>query len=70
MQDCRLIGFQEMSAGRGCEEECVGIPSYGKEEEFTGTGCNHHEMMVVTKKRNPNSSLFQELVRKKHLSGL
>ena len=58
MRDCRLIGCQEKSAGRGCEEEYGGMPSNGKEEKITGTGCNHHEMMVATKKRNPVNIIF------------
>ena len=58
MRDCRLIGCQEKSAGRGCGEECGGMPSNGKEEKITGTGCNHHEMMVATKKRNPVNIIF------------
>ena len=58
MRDCRLIGCREKSAGRGCGEECGGMPSNGKEEKITGTGCNHHEMMVATKKRNPVNIIF------------
>ena len=58
MRDCWLIGCQEKSAGRGCGEECGGMPSNGKEEKITGTGCNHHEMMVATVKRNPVNIIF------------
>ena len=58
MQDCRLIGCQEKSAGKGCEEECGGRPSNDKEEKITGKGCNHHEMMVTTEKRNPVNIVF------------
>ena len=34
------------------------MPSNSKEEKITGTGCNHHEMMVATKKRNPMNIIF------------
>ena len=30
--------------------ECGGMPWNGKVEKIMGTGCNHHEMMVATKK--------------------
>ena len=37
---------------------CGGMPSNGKEEKIMGTGCNHHEMMVATEKRNPVNITF------------
>ena len=58
MRDCRLIGCQEKSAGRGCGEECGGMPSNGKVEQITGTGCNHQEIMVAKVKRNPVNIIF------------
>ena len=35
-----------------------GMPWNGKEEKIMGTGCNHHEMMVATEKRNPVNITF------------
>ena len=58
MRDCRLIGCQERSAEIGCGEECGGMPSNGKEEKIMGTGCNHHEMILATEKRNPVNIIF------------
>ena len=37
---------------------CGGMPWNGKEEKIMGTGCNHHEMMVATEKRNPVNIVF------------
>ena len=37
---------------------CGGMPWNGKEEKIMGTGCNHHEMMVTTEKRNPVNIIF------------
>ena len=37
---------------------CGGMPWIGKEEKIMGTGCNHHEMMVGTEKRNPVNIIF------------
>ena len=37
---------------------CGGMPWNGKEEKIMGTGCNHHEMMVATEKRNPVNIIF------------
>ena len=34
------------------------MPSNGKEEKIMGTGCNPHDMMVATKKRNPVNITF------------
>ena len=34
------------------------MPWNGKEEKIMGTGCNHHEMMVATEKRNPVNLIF------------
>ena len=35
-----------------------GMPWNGKEEKIMGTGCNHHEMMVATEKRNLVNIVF------------
>ena len=37
---------------------CGRMPWNGKEEKITGTGCNHHEMMVATEKRDPVNIVF------------
>ena len=36
---------------------CGGMPWNSKEEKIIGTGCNHHEMMVATEKRNPVNTI-------------
>ena len=34
------------------------MPWNGKKEKIMGTGCNHHEIMVATEKRNPVNIIF------------
>ena len=58
MRDRQLIGCHEKSAEKGCGGKCRGMPWNDKEEKITGTGCNHHEKMVATEKRNPVNIIF------------
>ena len=57
-----MIGCRETTAEKRVwlqsAAACGGMPWNGKEEKIIGTGCNHHEMMVATEKRNPVNIVF------------
>ena len=62
MRVCWIIGYRETTAEKRVWQRsaaaCGGMPWNGKEERIMGTGCNHHEMMVATEKRNPVNIIF------------
>ena len=59
MRDSRMIGCQGAYSGKRCGGGGQRrMPWDGKEEEIMGTGGNHHEMMVATKKGNPVNIIF------------
>ena len=48
-----LLGDQnEKRVWQWSTSERRGLPWNGKEEKIMGTGCNHHEMMVATKRKS------------------
>ena len=62
VRDCWLIGCQVTTAGKRVwlrpAAACGGMPWNGKKEKIMATGCNHHEIMAATEKRNPVTITF------------